>query len=129
MLLPPGIHVWTSESLEFVTQYATVWNPAPTAFLGGRREAVNFISLAASTKGHRDSQTPRYPLNDHIIFMGPYTLVTVNEGYARPAWHSRPGGAHRATQAAVTQNNGKQVILAGGHSHFLNHKNWKFEIL
>jgi len=37
-------------------------------------------------------------------------LVTVNEGYS-----------------AVTQNNGKQVILAGGHTHFLTHKNWKFE--
>merc|ERR1712091_544556 len=71
VLLPPGIHVWTSESMDFVSQY---------------------------------------PLNDHIITMGPYTLVTVNEGYA-----------------AVTQNNGKQVILAGGHTHFLDHKNWKFE--
>ena len=27
----------------------------------------------------------------------------------------------------MTQNNGKQVILAGGHTHFLTHKNWKFE--
>jgi len=71
VLLPPGIHVWTSESLEFHSQVA---------------------------------------LNDHIIVLGPYTLLTVNEGYA-----------------AVTQNNGKQVILDGGHTHFLDHKNWKFE--
>ena len=27
----------------------------------------------------------------------------------------------------MTQNNGKQVILPGGHTHFLDHKNWKFE--
>ena len=52
----------------------------------------------------------QHHLNDHIIELGPYTLVTVNEGYS-----------------AVTQNNGKQVILAGGHTHFLTHKNWKFE--
>ena len=51
-----------------------------------------------------------YPLDDHMIKVGPYTLLTVDEGYA-----------------AVTQNNGKQVILPGGHTHFLNHKNWKFE--
>lgn len=71
VLLPPGIHVWTSESLEFLKS----------------------ISLSA-----------------HLIHLGPYTLVTVDEGYV-----------------AITQNNGKQVILSGGHSHFLNHINWKFE--
>merc|ERR1719359_2348056 len=38
------------------------------------------------------------------------TLVTVDEGYA-----------------AVTQDNGKQCVLPGGHAHFLTHKNWKFE--
>ncbi len=71
VLLPPGIHVWMSNSLRFV-------------------------------KSH--------PLDDHCIKFGPYTLLTVDEGYA-----------------AVTQNNGKQVILPGGHTHFLSHKNWKFE--
>ena len=29
--------------------------------------------------------------------------------------------------SAVTQNNGKQVILAGGGVHLLTHRNWKFE--
>ena len=29
--------------------------------------------------------------------------------------------------AAVTQNNGRQVILPGGEVHLLDHKNWKFE--
>lgn len=71
VLLPPGIHVWTSESREFVESK---------------------------------------PLDDHLVIFGPYTLVTVDEGYA-----------------AVTQNNGKQHILAGGFTHFLNHKNWRFE--
>lgn len=71
ILLPPGIHVWASESLRFLQSY---------------------------------------PLNDHVIQMGPYTLVTVDEGYA-----------------AVTQNNGRQLVLDGGDCHFLNHKNWKFE--
>ena len=36
-------------------------------------------------------------LNDHLIQLGPYTLVTVDEGYA-----------------AVTQDNGKQRVLKGG---------------
>eukprot|EP00325_Prymnesiales_sp_UTEX-LB-985_P003114 CAMPEP_0174695802 /NCGR_PEP_ID=MMETSP1094-20130205/2086_1 /TAXON_ID=156173 /ORGANISM="Chrysochromulina brevifilum, Strain UTEX LB 985" /LENGTH=558 /DNA_ID=CAMNT_0015892383 /DNA_START=87 /DNA_END=1763 /DNA_ORIENTATION=+ len=71
VLLPPGIHVWTSESRKFIRQVA---------------------------------------LNDHKIELGPYTLVTVDEGYA-----------------AITQNNGKQCVLPGGHTHLLAHKNWKFE--
>lgn len=49
-------------------------------------------------------------LQDHVIKVGPYTLLTVDEGYA-----------------AVTQNNGRQCILPGGEVHLLNHKNWKFE--
>jgi hypothetical protein len=73
VLLPPGIHVWTSESLTFLQSV---------------------------------------PLNDHIITLGPYTLITVDEGYA-----------------AVTQNNGKQVVLPGGHCHLLNHRKWQFEKL
>lgn len=36
-------------------------------------------------------------LGNPAITVGPYTLLTVNEGYS-----------------AVTQNNGKQVILQGG---------------
>jgi len=71
VLLPPGIHVWTSESLYFERSYQ---------------------------------------LSDHIIKLGPYTILTVDEGYA-----------------AVTQNNGKMSILEGGKTHILNHKNWKFE--
>jgi regulator of protease activity HflC (stomatin/prohibitin superfamily) len=71
VLLPPGIHVWTSESMEFERSVA---------------------------------------LRDHLIAMGPYTLITCDEGYA-----------------AVTQNNGKQVVLDGGHTHLLDHMNWKFE--
>eukprot|EP00929_Paragymnodinium_shiwhaense_P103921 TRINITY_DN6778_c0_g1_i2.p1 TRINITY_DN6778_c0_g1~~TRINITY_DN6778_c0_g1_i2.p1 ORF type:complete len:535 (+),score=144.07 TRINITY_DN6778_c0_g1_i2:89-1693(+) len=71
VLLPPGIHVWTSETLQYKTSIS---------------------------------------LDQHKIPMGPYTLLTVDEGYA-----------------AVTQNNGKQQILAGGATHLLNHKNWRFE--
>lgn len=29
--------------------------------------------------------------------------------------------------AAVTQNNGQQKILGGGHVYLLTHRNWKFE--
>jgi len=71
VLLPPGIHVWTSETLAYDKAIA---------------------------------------LDQHMINLGPYTLITVDEGYA-----------------AVTQNNGKQHILPGGATHLLNHKNWRFE--
>ena len=37
----------------------------------------------------------------------------------------RTGGDCR--YAAVTQDNGVQKILAGGHTHMLTHRNWKFE--
>ncbi|GMH45445.1 hypothetical protein BSKO_13402 [Bryopsis sp. KO-2023] len=49
-------------------------------------------------------------LGTATIELGPYTLLTVDDGYA-----------------AVTQNNGKQVILRGGHVHFLTHRNWTFK--
>merc|ERR1711959_245522 len=49
-------------------------------------------------------------LNNSIIKLGPYTILTVDEGYC-----------------AVTQNNGEQIILAGGQTHLLSHRNWKFE--
>merc|ERR1719343_1970414 len=71
VLLPPGIHVWTSETLQY-------------------QKAVS--------------------LDEHLLQLGPYTLLTVDEGYA-----------------AVTQNNGKQQILPGGATHLLDHKNWRFE--
>merc|ERR1719203_1337823 len=71
VLFPPGIHVWTSETLKY-------------------KEAVS--------------------LDQHLLKLGPYTLLTVDEGYA-----------------AVTQNNGKQQILMGGHTWLLDHKNWRFE--
>lgn len=73
VLLPPGIHVWTSETLKY-------------------HSAVS--------------------LDNFKVCLGPYTLLTVNEGYA-----------------AVTQNNGKQQILPGGETHLLDHKNWRFEKL
>jgi len=49
-------------------------------------------------------------LAKHVIELGPWTLVTVDEGYA-----------------AVTQDNGRQVILEGGTTHMLTHRQWKFE--
>jgi len=49
-------------------------------------------------------------LSTSVIRIGPFTLLTIDEGYA-----------------AVTQDNGKQMVLAGGHTHMLTHRNWKFE--
>merc|ERR1711977_342498 len=60
------------------------------------------------------SQTLKYiesvDLNNSLIRLGPYTVITVDEGYC-----------------AVTQNNGRQMVLPGGATHLLNHRNWKFE--
>jgi len=49
-------------------------------------------------------------LNNAVIPLGPFTLLTVDEGYS-----------------AVTQNNGRMAVLPGGKVHFLTHRNWKFE--
>jgi len=49
-------------------------------------------------------------LANHIIELGPWTLVTVDEGYS-----------------AVSQDNGRQIILEGGRTHMLTHRQWKFE--
>ncbi|CAD7702923.1 unnamed protein product [Ostreobium quekettii] len=49
-------------------------------------------------------------LDNPVIAVGPYTLVTVDDGYA-----------------AITLNNGKLTILPGGSVHFLDHRNWKFQ--
>jgi len=49
-------------------------------------------------------------LSEPCVRLGPYTIVTVDEGYA-----------------AITQDNGKQVILPGGTTTVLSHRNWKFE--
>ena len=51
-----------------------------------------------------------YDLNEHVIEVGPYTIVTVDEGYA-----------------AITQDNGRQKILNGGETHLLMHQKWRFE--
>lgn len=48
-------------------------------------------------------------LASSLIRLGPYTLITVDEGYA-----------------AVTQDNGEQKILDGGRAYMLTHRNWKF---
>eukprot|EP00656_Telonema_subtile_P013786 TRINITY_DN17005_c0_g1_i3.p1 TRINITY_DN17005_c0_g1~~TRINITY_DN17005_c0_g1_i3.p1 ORF type:complete len:463 (-),score=100.46 TRINITY_DN17005_c0_g1_i3:24-1412(-) len=71
VLLPPGLHQWRSDTLEY----------------------KNCVDL-----------------NRNLLKLGPMTLVTVDENYA-----------------AVTQDNGKQVILNGGQTHLLTHRNWKFE--
>jgi regulator of protease activity HflC (stomatin/prohibitin superfamily) len=51
-------------------------------------------------------------LSTDVIRLGPFTLLTVDEGYA-----------------AITQDNGKQRVLPGGSTHMLTHRNWKFEKL
>jgi regulator of protease activity HflC (stomatin/prohibitin superfamily) len=51
-----------------------------------------------------------YKLDDQpVLQIGPYTVLTVDEGYA-----------------AMTINNGKHIILDGGQMHLLTHQKWKF---
>ena len=73
----------------------------------GKRERQPYVDTRPTSRCRR-----QVPLNDHVIKLGPYTILTVDEGYA-----------------AVTQNNGKQMVLGGGAAHFLNHKNWKVSAL
>jgi len=49
-------------------------------------------------------------LSQPVIELGPWTLLTIDEGYM-----------------AVTQDNGKQIILDGGAVYLLTHRNWQFE--
>lgn len=49
-------------------------------------------------------------LSSPVIQIGPYTLLTVDQGYS-----------------AITQDNGEQKVLAGGRTYMLTHRNWKFE--
>eukprot|EP00239_Pterosperma_sp_CCMP1384_P003493 CAMPEP_0197850822 /NCGR_PEP_ID=MMETSP1438-20131217/16503_1 /TAXON_ID=1461541 /ORGANISM="Pterosperma sp., Strain CCMP1384" /LENGTH=490 /DNA_ID=CAMNT_0043464197 /DNA_START=212 /DNA_END=1684 /DNA_ORIENTATION=+ len=51
-----------------------------------------------------------FDLNNNVIRMGPLTLVTVDEGYS-----------------CVTEDNGRQCILKGGHTYLLTHRNHKFQ--
>lgn len=71
VLLPPGLHSWTSETLRFVRAY---------------------------------------DVSSSVVEIGPFTLVTVDEGYA-----------------AITQNNGSQQVLTGGQTYLLDHAKWRFE--
>lgn len=71
VLLPPGLHSWTSETLRYERTYE---------------------------------------LENHVIEVGPYTILTVDEGYS-----------------AITQNNGMQVVLDGGKTHLLSHQKHRFE--
>eukprot|EP00976_Prorocentrum_cordatum_P097828 1191147-Prorocentrum_minimum.AAC.2 len=134
VLLPPGLHEWESSTLVFI-------------------EAID--------------------LNNTMIHLGPYTLLTVDEGivsihvrihaystdvlervqtqtssHSPVPLHARflsllglsfvlmrqPAGPnltnprrHCTGYAAITQNNGEQIVLPGGKTHLLTHRNHKFE--
>jgi len=72
VLLPPGLHSWTSETLRFGKMYR----------LG----------------------------DDPVLAIGPFTLVTVDEGYV-----------------GITSENGKLHILVAGLTHLLTHQKWRFD--
>ena len=48
--------------------------------------------------------------DEKVIELGPYTVVTVTEGYA-----------------GVSENLGKVELLEGGKPHILTHAMWRFD--
>jgi len=72
IVLPPGLHSWTSETLRFENM-------------------------------HRLDESP-------VLVIGPYTLVTVDQGYV-----------------GVSSNDGKLHILDAGLTHLLTHQKWRFD--
>merc|ERR550532_3198086 len=119
-----GVHVYPSPYVSLVGQAVSLTSGA---IVHGTKAIVTvtqgFVGLAMDRGQpvllppglHQwDSQSLVFErlidLASSLIQLGPYTLVTVDEGYA-----------------AVTQDNGEQKILEGGKTYMLTHRNWKFE--
>jgi len=124
MLFGEGVHVYHSPFITLVGGAAPLSDPTilhgPSAIVTVQQ---GFVGLAMDRGQplllppglHQwNSGTIEFKglidLSESIIRLGPYTLVTVDEGYA-----------------AVTQDNGQQKILEGGQAYMLTHRNWKFE--
>lgn len=120
----PGVHRVTSifitlgEAVPLTKELIEHGNTAiatiPQGYLGLAFDRGQPILLAPGmhqwTSETLKMQANFIDLSTNVISIGPFTLVTVDEGYA-----------------AITQDNGKQKILNGGSSNMLTHKNWKFE--
>jgi regulator of protease activity HflC (stomatin/prohibitin superfamily) len=99
VLLPPGMHNWRSSvswKESYPVRHATKRIDSHSVFFFPSLKVLQFEKLI--------------DLNDSVITVGPWTLLTIDQGYM-----------------AVTQDNGKQMILEGGHVYLLTHRNWKFE--
>jgi len=124
MFFGEGVHVYPSPYLAIENQDVRLTDGA---IIHGTKAIVTvtqgFVGLAMDRGQpillppglHQwDSPTIQFheliDLASSIIRLGPYTLITVDEGYA-----------------AVTQDNGAQKILEGGEAYMLTHRNWKFE--
>mmetsp|Transcript_93055 Transcript_93055/g.170759 ORF Transcript_93055/g.170759 Transcript_93055/m.170759 type:complete len:538 (-) Transcript_93055:55-1668(-) len=87
----------------------------PQGFIGLAFDRGQPILLAPGLhqwKSDTLKMTDLIDMSSDVIRVGPWTLLTVDEGYA-----------------AITQDNGKQRVLPGGATHMLTHRNWKFEKL
>jgi len=124
MFFGEGVHVWPSPYVNVHSQEVRLTDGA---IVHGTKAIITvtqgFVGLAMDRGQpvllppglHQwDSQSLVFErlidLSSSLIQLGPYTLVTVDEGYA-----------------AVTQDNGAQKILEGGKTYMLTHRNWKFE--
>lgn len=124
MFFGEGVHVYPSPYLTIENQDVRLTDGA---IIHGTKAIVTvtqgFVGLAMDRgqpillpPGLHQWESPTIQFHElidlasSIIRLGPYTLITVDEGYA-----------------AVTQDNGAQKILEGGEAYMLTHRNWKFE--
>lgn len=119
----PGIHrvvdpFTKPEKQRSLKQEAIIWGnrtitTVPQGFIGYCDDRGQPVLLPPGMHQWK-SDTMKFvrlvDLAEHVIELGPWTLVTVDEGYA-----------------AISQDNGRQVVLEGGKTHILTHRQWKFE--
>ena len=72
VLLPPGIHVWTSGKCSTKPTWQIIVSAAAADSF-----KAQFIVPTAAESLHFESSVP---LDDHVIVLGPYTILTVDEG-------------------------------------------------
>jgi regulator of protease activity HflC (stomatin/prohibitin superfamily) len=124
LLAKPGVHLQSSLFSHFIAQYDL--NQQKYINHGDRHIVLideGYVGLAwhdgqpvILPDGIHSwtSQTMRFckqfSLGEPVIKLGPYTLVTVNDGYV-----------------GVSQDQGEIKVLEGGQPHILTHAMWKFD--
>lgn len=103
-------HVRSKDTIEHGNRTITIVPQGKLGFAMERGQPVLLPPGLHSWKKASLQYESMYDLGQRVIEIGPYTILTVDEGYA-----------------AITQNNGSQVVLDGGATHMLTHAKWRFE--